>query len=117
MVHGERLGVLPYFIKNLAPWVGHLLEVDPGGGGIRLHLIRTQPPRWGAFDTTWTMENMKKVLVFWGERCRIVELEGGERELLAKVRRLFKLSSEEIRLQVSRVYLAASWCEFVLIGR
>ncbi len=32
------------------------------------------------------MGNLKKVLVFLGERCRIVELEGGESELLAKVR-------------------------------
>ncbi len=72
-----------------------MLEVNPGGdphstpGGAQ----------WAAFDTTWTMENLKKVLVFLGERCRIVELEGGESELLAKVRRLFKLSYEEILSQ------------------
>jgi hypothetical protein len=45
---------------------------------------------------------MKKVLVFFGESCRIVQLDGGEEELLSAVRRIFQLSSsQEIRLQVS----------------
>lgn len=59
------------------------------------------------FDTASTPppnEFKMKVLVFFGERCRIVQLEaGGKDELLSAVRRLFKLPSQEIILQVSQL--------------